>query len=633
MAEELEEHNNVKVIKPIVVRSENVAKELQKVAKNSDVPVSSLDFSVLEVQTFSKMGSKEGDGADWDELAIDELDQITDDTTLLNPFFELKQIYEIEIFTKVEESVLDTLDISIGANANMTKVFLTIKEGSEINYYDELEHDFFAMVRKRKLRANILVDIFDDVQKDAILAQIARIKVSEHVEYLKKEVLLVAEGLEPAATINDKLILHYEEKSDNEDESGRIDYSKRGYILSVEEDELLIEYIKPREGKPGRDCRGKYIQPLPPETANEPTFTVMASIGLKEDDDKISYYAKKNGYISFENNEYDIATDVQVDEISFKTTGSIDTALNADVSINVKEADILKDAIGMGMDVKVHDIHVDGNMGPNSKVTAEEAKIEGQTHGSSIVTATELKINIHKGSAFGKNIEITRLEHGNVEGDVVKISQATGGVVKAREIYVELLGSHTKLYATEKIVVETLRGSENIFTIDPVLLGSAASKLDENEEKIIESERYLRERREEIKKYETLIEGNKKAYNDVKSRLSNYKKKGIKMPDAFVKKFKQFQKLEVHLSELRGAYQLKESRHKTLNAKASAYQSEITDARVIMKDRWRGHNEIKFMILDPKMELSFVPKENTKAEFIGVMEDEDGDFDIKVLES
>ncbi|HFU73976.1 MAG TPA: hypothetical protein ENK65_00320, partial [Helicobacteraceae bacterium] len=145
-------------------------------------------------------------------------------------------------------------------------------------------------------------------------------------------------------------------------------------------------------------------------------------------------------------------------EISFKTTGSIETQLDADVSINVKESDSLKDAIGMGMEVEVNEINVEGNVGPNAVIKAKKASVEGQTHQSSEVHDDELSINIHKGTAYAKSITSTRLEHGTVEADTVHVTQAIGGVIRAKEITIELLGSHVTMSATKTITVQQLKG-------------------------------------------------------------------------------------------------------------------------------------------------------------------------------
>ena len=50
-----------KKIRPTVLRVQNVAKELLALAKSYDVKVNTIDFNILEVQTYTRMsdGTKE----------------------------------------------------------------------------------------------------------------------------------------------------------------------------------------------------------------------------------------------------------------------------------------------------------------------------------------------------------------------------------------------------------------------------------------------------------------------------------------------------------------------------------------------------------------------------------------------
>ena len=63
-----------------------------------------------------------------------------------------------------------------------------------------------------------------------------------------------------------------------------------------------------------------------------------------------------------DDNTYTIKTDMDVGEISFKTTGSINSGVDSDVSLNVSETDLEKDAIGTGMSVEVTERDIDGEI-------------------------------------------------------------------------------------------------------------------------------------------------------------------------------------------------------------------------------------------------------------------------------
>ena len=466
---------------------------------------------------------------------------------------------------------------------------------------------------------------------DDVVSKItAQARVEEKVEYNETVTLLIAEGFEPTKTTDDKLILHFKDKNEV-DENAKIDYASRGFIQSVRKDELLIEYIKPKMGVSGRNCRGEFMQPTEPVVSHEITFNVSDSIKVVDGDDSIEYISNENGYIAFEDNTYIIKTDMDIGEISFKTTGSINSGIDSDVSLNVKEDDAIKDAIGSGMHVEVTEIDIDGNVGSNAHVVAMKATIGGQTHKNALIKADKLDINVHKGKAFGKNIKITRLEHGEVDGNIVHITQALGGHIRAKEIEIEVCASHVKATASKRIEIKKLQGSENIFTINPVLKQDAQEGLNDNKDLIKELKNDVRDMGKEVVKYTKLIKDGSASFLDIKKRLLHYKKSGVKMPSSFVKKYKQFTAMQEHLKEIKQEYELKKEQLSLQTAHTVSFQDNILDARVINRDRWVGYNEIRFKLVEPPMELVYKPAEGSKDMIFGLVEVEEGDFIIEAV--
>lgn len=617
----------VKTIPSIVVRTSNVAKELMSVAENHKVPVKSLDFRLLETQTFTRVVVSNND--DWVECTPEDINEITTDM-YLNPKFELKQIYEIEIFTSTEVSPLELLDISIAGNGTLCKIYLTIKAGSSVKYDENFENLFYELIKKKKLRANLMIGIFETIMKPNLADLIAKIRIHGEYTFLEQDRYLIGEAYEPINTIDDKLILHYDHKKKDSSDTERVDYSKRGYIVSVVENDLLIEYTKPKKGSIGRNARGEVLLPREPIIKNEPTFTVSEKIRRDELEKSVEFRAKVGGYVTFEGGVYDVKTEMDVTEISFRSTGSIDTELDADVSINVKEKDALKDAIGTGMSVTVNVINIEGNVGSEAKVTAHKANIDGQVHSSATVTADELSINIHKGKAFGKEIHITRLEHGEVEGDKVYITQAVGGKIRAKEIVIELLGSHTKLTASKSIEIKKLQGGENVFTIDP-LLNESREKLESEEIKMAEAKKGLESIAKELQDYEKTMKENASSFEEIKQKLIHYKKNEIKAPSAYVEKYQQFNMFKQKLESLRKEYQEKSEYLALISSHHTALQSEIFEARIINHDRWRNYNEVVFKMIDPQIDVTYFPSDGSDENVLGLFEDEDGEFSVKVV--
>ena len=616
-------------IRTTVVRTKNVAKELQKIAKSYEVSVETLDFNLLEVQTYTRSndGTKE---TEWELLPADELYQLDEEIALLNPLFQIKQMYEIEVFSKSVEDLYKDFKLAIGANATKCKIYLSILANSKVHYHKHFEQEFAILLQKKKLRAGILLNVFDEMMPDVISKITAHIRVKQDVTYKKNETILIAQGYEPTLTVDDALVLHYDKKQDV-DEATKVDYASRGFIQDVQKGELLIEYVKAKKGKAGRNCRGEFIQPTEPKVKNEPKFNVDDTIKVVETEVSIQYIANENGYISLEGNTYIVKTDVDIGEISFKTTGSIITGIDSDVSISVAEKDVLKEAIGTGMVVEVTEIDIDGNVGQNAKVTAIKATVGGQTHKTATVTADNLDINVHKGQAFGKNIHITRLEHGKVNGEIVEITQALGGVIQAKEITIEVCSSHVNATASKRLEIHKLLGSENIFTINPVLQEEKQKGLSNNTKEIEELQKEIKNLSKELLKYAQLIKEGTASFKDVKKRLLNYKKNGIKMPASFVAQYKQFQDMHTKHKELQEDHAQKEEKLTLLTTKTASFQDNILDARIINRDRWVGFNEIRFNLINPKRELVYKPQEGSSEKIFGVVEIEDGEYEIQAL--
>ena len=618
-------------VRTTVVRTKNVVAELQKIAKSYTVSIDTLDFNILEIQTYIR-NLEENKETEWELLPENELYQIDEESALLNPLFEIKQMYEVEIFSKNSENdVYKDFKLAIGANATKCKIYLSILANSYVKYKKHFEQELIIMIQKKKLRAGILLNVFDEMMPDVISKITAYIRVEQDVTYKKNETILIAQGYEPTLTVDDALVLHYDKKHQDIDEKTKVDYASRGFIQEVKKDEVLIEYIKAKKGKAGRDCRGKFLAPTEPKIKNEPKFAVDETIKVIETEISIQYIATENGYIAFENNTYLIKTDIDISEISFKTTGSIVTGVDSDVSINVAEKDVLKEAIGIGMIVEVSEIDIDGNVGKNAQVTAKKATVGGQTHKTATITADTLDINVHKGKAFGKNIHITRLEHGEVQGESIDISQALGGQIRGKDVVLEVCASHVRATASRKLEINKLLGSENIFTIDPALQDEKQESLNDTNKEISTLKKDIKHLLKEIHELAQLIKDGMSSFNDVKKRLVKYKKNGIKMPASFVTQYKKFQDMQTRYKELQSEEKRKQEKLTLLSVKKASFQDKIEDARIINHDRWIGYNEIRFHLITPKLDLVYKPREGSSEKIFGVVEVDEGEYEIRAL--
>ena len=609
---------------PFVVRTKNIAKELVSAAGNHGVKASKLDFNLLSVQTY--LGVKDSKDEP-EEVFGEELEKLEDESVLGDEKVEITQSYEVEIIEAREDDHFAKLALSIGANPSMTRLFASIKAGSTLKYYEGIEEDLYVFINKRKLRANMLINIWEKNLKDEIAKFIAKVRVADTLHIDKRISFEVARSLDAVETIDDELILHYQKEE--QDESDKVDHVNRGYVQGVVKGDLLIEYVKPRRGVSGRNCRGEFIAPTEPVVSKAPTFNVSDNIEVVETEENIEYRAKTGGYITFEGGVYDIRVEVEVSEINFKTTGSIEAGIDSDVVINVKEADPFKDAIGQGMEVEAKEINVDGNIGNNTKLKARKIVIGGLTHQSSFVEGDEVQIKIHKGTVKGKTVKIERLEQGIVEAERVEIAQASGGKIIAQEVVIDTLASHVEIIASKMIEITHFKGEENSFTISPVLFEEEKESLSGNEEESIVQKRKIRAIEEEITEKKKTLADNASSIIDLKKRLAQYKKSGAKMPSSFVSKFKEFQGLQQRITILQKELNQNKEKLELILSQATSLQGDILDAKIINKDTYKGHNEIRFKLLEPAVELYHVPKGGAGEKcFVLEQDEESGEYKI-----
>ena len=613
-----------KVFSSKLVRTSNVAKELLIIAKEFDISVHELDFNLIKTELYVKETKKDQEDGEFHEATDDERKQLKNPDALANPELSMKQIYDAEIFLD-EEPLFPTLKVVIAGNKSLTAVYATIKAESVIEKTENIADDLKSYFNRRKLRTNILIDMWDDEMIAELAKLSAQVEVNDKVEFKEDKRILVSKSLLAKDTKNDEIILHFETK-DEEDTGDRVDHKKRGFITSVEENEVLITYIKPQDGEPGRNCRGKFLEVPEPNVSNTPKFDIDPDcIEVKEDDEKIEYIAKKNGYIDMDGSKYYIKEELEVSEISFKSTGNVNAGLNADISIHVKESDSLSDAIGMGVEVEATDVEVEGNVGSNSSVTAQRIKIGGQTHKSSKLMAPKIEVNLHRGFAKGKDIEIKRLEQGHVEGEEIYIEQAAGGEVIGKNVTIEILQSHMKVIASESITIKKMKGSENTLIIDQAQVGENAHASDTLESDIDDKRIEINLAKKSLDESKALFDKHESTMKEIKERLLAYKKAGAKLPDAFVKKYKEFQTLQNKIMAEERDYNLMKEMFETMQASRGSFQSSIMEAKVVNQDLWKGHNEVRFHLSSPKQELVFFPSEDLKKSAIMLKYDKEND--------
>ncbi|MGP1484913.1 MAG: flagellar assembly protein A [Campylobacter sp.] len=624
-----EEKTDKNYLDPIILQTANPYNEILNLVKSFKVDAKFIDFRILDIITECKfIGETEPKILTQRELAI-----FNDDSVYVNNLDSINQNFRVEFFDIRKKRTNQLPEISISINKKLTKIIATIKKTSDISYFSEFETEIIDFINKKMLKVGIIVGIRNEIMKKELskIASVLRVK-----EMLDRDFMfVVVNGVEAVMPIDDDLIFHYKNKIDNVDEYGKIDYSKRGYLLGVIQDEMIAEYIKPVEGKNGRDVRGNSIKVEPPKTAVTKIPEYTENIEQKEDEKSIKFFAKRAGYVKEEGGKLDIKDELDIKEISFKTTGSINTDLDSNITVNITEKDITKDAIGAGMNVEVNELNIEGNVAENTSIKANKLRIGGHTHSKAKIEARDAKIAVHLGSFDGDYVEIDRLEGGKVKAKNAVIKTVVGGEIVAQNLKIDTLGSNSNIKVANMLEIKQLKGTNNKIMVDFSMgsdraenLAIYTAKIDDLKESTSKMPRQL-----EVRKI--AIEENKMAVNLIKQRLEELKVAKIAPPVTFIKKLKEYQQLVNEYNSLLSEYKDNKAQIAELKERIVEMQNDVFEAKVVNYSSWNEFNEIKFKLIDPPKEITYNTRQNEIARVISLkkVEDENGDFDYVIKKS
>ncbi|NWF66045.1 MAG: DUF342 domain-containing protein [Campylobacterales bacterium] len=599
-SEKIEKVEEKELFEPFEVEVENLKEAMENISKVKQIDISEIDFEIIDVKTFVKSQNifSEANSATLKKIKSDK--EFLRDKTI-----EIKQSYRLKFFSK-KDSVPFELKYQIASNKAFTKVYAIISKESifyEKNI-EKLQQALFCEINKKKLRLNMLLNIYceDLISKFKELSS----EIVVH-DGLRNDVkIAICESVEPIFPIHPTL--NYCFKSNNDVKSSNM-------LIGVKEHEVLIEYIKPKNGKNGRDCRGKIIAVLDVETVEPPLVKTDDTIIMKEDEHSMKYIAQKSGYLDFKNQIYSIGDNLEVQTISRKTTGSIKTTDEHDVHISVKNSDAMSEAIESGVKVEAVEVNIDGNIADNVEIKAKSVRIGGQTHQSSKIFADNAVIKNHKGYLKAKDAEITVLEGGIVEAQRIYIKDVVGGEIRGNVVRIDTLKSNSEITVYESITIEHQKGEDNIITID----------LRDNQIEIVEDEFTTLQKEYKLKK--ATFEKYQKLYMQLVKQIKDIKKANEEVPPILIKKYQSFKSLQKELDEIEKKLNQLKIKEEAQSVIQEEQQSNMIDkVKIVCKSGWSGYNTVKFLLLKPEIELTYNPKPLDKT--IMLQENEDGEIDI-----
>ena len=608
------------------VETANPYGEILNLAKHFGVDSKFIDFDIMEIKTECKVVGESQPR----QIPAERLNIFDDDKFFVEKVESIKQNYLVKFYDTRQVKPTPLPNVAINANKNLTKILATVSQNADTVYFKEFDKKLINFIYKKLIKVGILVGIRNKTMLEEVAKIYSVLRVKEFID--KDYSFVVTAGVNVNPSADDALVFHYKNKNKSTDENDKIDYSNRGYLLGVTENELIFEYVKLREGANGRDVRGKLLptQKAKATIAKMPEHT--ENIYSKEDEEGIKFFSKKSGYVQEEKGVFDIKDELDVNEISFKTTGSVDTGLDTNVTLNVKEKDLTKDAIGTGMTVEANEINIEGNVAANAVVKANKVVIGGQTHAKALIEAKDAKIAVHIGSFDGEYVEIDRLEGGKVKAKKVVIKSAIGGEIIAESVIIDTLVSNSNIIIADTLEIKKLKGVNNKILVDFSMIKNTGEQINERMAKIKTIREQIVKMPRTLESKRCVIEENKGPINVIKAKIEELKSTNNTPPVTFMKKLKEYQQLVHEYNALLKEFREKKAAIAELKSEIANIQDGIFSSKVINHSNWREFNEIKFRLVDPARDITYSTRENEIARVITIakVETEDGDIDYVV---
>ena len=598
---------------PVVRTSNSIPRSLLEFSKERKIDVKLLDFELISFETLIKRE------LDPEYTVVEDPSSISQED-LLDNSFTIIQEYSIKIMPLTKSRLHPKIKLSIAANKTKTKAILKILKGSIFTKSETLFKDLKHQIYEKKLRSGLFIGIFEP-NLDAQLRKL--LKIVPYDKELPKDLQMsVALGVMPIASTNASLEKIFELK---EKESKSI-------IDGVDVGELILKFIKPKEGKDGRACNGKYIQVSPSKVINLQPKSDEVTILEKETPEHIEYYAKETGYVLLKDGQVSISKQLKLDGANFKSSANIDGGDgDKDISVHIAHSKThSEDAVGSGVNIDVKELNIDGSVGSNVKISTQELNIDAQTHrNSKMEVANNANIKLHRGDLVAKDAKIDVLETGKITAHKsIHIKKMLGGEAIAPIVRVDELLSNSTIIASELIEITSLNGKDNKLIINPDAIESYHKDLEKIKEQIKESQNALNETK-------ASLDAKIKAQSEKVDRMKVFQKRILAAQKAGKNPMKQdvirvreFKSDSLKLKEQEENIALQEKELSKLNNELEKMYELEYHAKIVCHTSYDGHTKVIFIDLKTKEEIMHVPE--GKVETISLIKNSEGENSIKL---
>jgi hypothetical protein len=539
-------------------KTRDIKSTLKKFIAQHLIPPSEADFTLKKVDTLLKSITNDSFTFYSKEL----LQKYLDKEKIINEHISFRQIYTVLLVHKPKKEIELLYDIEYDTFSSHPKLILSPESKIPYQQYKpvELLNLLYKEINKIKAANGILVHIFDETLKKSLKTLVKYIYAKK---FIKKVKIPLFEGIEPVVAREAKLIYWFEKKE------------KKGMVIEVEADEVLVEYKKPIFGKNGLDAFGRYLQADTLSTIHDLQVKIdEKSIYIEEDEYTKKYIAKQKGYVYFDNKLLAVDNTLRLNEVSRNKNVLDSQEEQNNIQLHIEQNDITKDSIGEGVELNSENIHVEGFVGAKSRLEATYLEIEGATHKESQQFAKYAKINRHKGTLRCHEANIKLLEGGSIHASKVTVENSLGGFIYAEEVFIKEVKNNLKIYATDSINIELVSGEDNHFEINYKEVSVVLSKIEHLQEEI---ER-LREKKKKAERFHPEeVELIQKEILNAKSEIQKIQEC---YKDATITVTQAFRGLNKIIFTIDSQHQLL---YKTQNKKYTTFYIEIKDDLLILQ--------------------------------------------------
>ncbi|PAF53952.1 hypothetical protein BKH42_03005 [Helicobacter sp. 13S00482-2] len=565
----------------VIKNCENINDQLHQFCTNSKIAIEKIWFDVLNINTFIKVN-------ELDEPHIitgGELAQFEKDSFYAKEGFFVYQSYDIRIRPKVKDYGIK-LEISPDAD----KLYVLFDENFVMIDDEEFFEEIFGVIDSLMAQNRIIFrQQFE--QRESLKA---KLKESKEECFFEKILLKTAPDLIPYKPAT----FHFTIKEEWEKTKSKT--APENAFFGVGVDSLIAEYIKPIEGKNGRNLKGVFVKMDMKKTDQIPPITFSKNyVKREETPDKCLFKSLISGYVKIVNNFITFNTKYDFSSMKLINAPIFLGGLDSGITLTITSEDDLSDAIGANMIIEATTINVTGSVGENVELSAQSISIKGQTHQSSIINATEAKITTHKGKFYGENVDVKNLDCGFIQTTNCSIETSSGATIYAKKVSIKKLKSNNKINFSSECNLKEIQGGSNEFIISASSHISTEETIDFIKQKISLLKTKMRSM---AKKYQFLISEAKKNKPTIdKIKAADKAAQKVMLSDNDIKEA--YQEFTIHIKQLRVLKKeliTLQDKIKQLSHNLIQIEDETLRAKINTNSEWKQENEIIYQRKYPK---------------------------------